>query len=147
MCALRQTFIGASTLGVCMGDMNLTPDQIKEVKQRPIGNVQDVSHHPVTGWCERHKSLAKTNSDYIIAGDANVEAVVPAAPYLHGLDKDHVAVFAKVVYRASTPVPPSQPAGVTDQDMQGAKAVLKLQEARAAAATAALCQKMPPWPN
>ena len=133
---LQRCFTDASTLGILMGDLNLSPDFVENAKMGAVGKVQDVAHHPVTGWRPRIASGARHHTvftDYIIAGDSEVHPVELVTPLL-GLDGDHEAVLARVVYRAdraSTPVAPVvQAPGVTQQDVAEAQAVMSAQEAR-----------------
>ena len=118
-----------------MGDLNPSPDFVENAEMGAAGKVQDLAHHPVTGWWPRIKSGAKHHSDYIIAGDSKVLPVELDAPLLGlDLDRDHEAVLARVVYRAdraSTPVAPVvQAPGVMQQDVAEAQAVMSAQEAR-----------------
>ena len=102
---LQRCFADASTLGILLGDLNLTPAEVEDTKAGLCGNVQDVMHHPKEDWQRSYTSEAEHATDYIIAGDAKVDPIeLPGGPIL-GLDKSHDAILARVVYRASTPVP------------------------------------------
>ncbi len=118
-----------------MGDLNLKSSEVEDTKRGSVGRVQDVAHHPVESWFARHESSAKINSDFIIAGDSTITPI-KLAKDLPGLDGTHVAVMAKITYRASTLVTSGPPLaeGVTEPDVAAAEAVMAEQEARQVAA-------------
>ena len=117
---MRATFTDVSTLGIVMGDTNMTCHQVEDATQYgTVGSPHSVEYHPgplLLEICssEMQEGLApktffahpkpKECTDFIFAGDADVELIKPF-PQLVGLDGEHVAIAATVVPMAHPAMP------------------------------------------
>ena len=158
---MRATFTEASTLGIAMGDTNMLCDKVEDaLRYGDIGSARDVDYHPGPVFLESFQANVDAGrpgssfvahpmpahcTDFIFAGDADVDPVKPL-PLLVGLDGEHVAIAAKVVFNgppghvisslppgassvASTPAignasTPAYHHGVTQRDIDAAKEIL-----------------------
>ena len=123
---MRATFTDASTLGIVMGDMNLSSECIDRVKQYgSIGKVQNCDHHPKEEYLLSCFDAGKTptlKSDYIFAGNATTTPI--KFPTRLGLDGDHAAILAKVTFDGPPDAPDLSP-DVEPQDVNAAERILE----------------------
>ena len=107
---MRATFTDASTLGILMGDTNMQCDKVEDtLRYGDMGTAQNIDYHPRPELLDScldagrpadsvfaHLKVAQC-TDFIFAGDAEVEPV-ESHPQLVGLDGEHVAIAATVVF-------------------------------------------------
>ena len=109
---MRATFTDVSTLGIVMGDTNMTCGQVEDATQYGhIGSTRLVEYHPGPQLLEICSSNMKEGragksyfahpkpkecTDFIFAGDAEVDPVKPLP--LVSLDGEHIAIAARVVF-------------------------------------------------
>ena len=110
---MRATFTDASTLGIVMGDTNMLCDKVEDaLRYGDIGSACVVDYHPGPVFLEPSQANVDAGrpgssffahpkpahcTDFIFASDADVDPVMPL-PLLVGLDGEHAAIAAKVVF-------------------------------------------------
>ena len=134
---MRATFTEASTLGIAMGDTNMLCDKVEDaLRYGDIGSACVVDYHPGPVFLESSQANVDAGrpgssfvahpmpahcTDFIFAGDADVKPLL----LLVGLDGEHVAIAAKVVFNGPpghviSSLPPGASSGASTSAIGGA---------------------------